>query len=556
MTYATDAKQQSSRNWPSSPGEMALRIRDFAVAGNCLGAAEGWPPSLRAAIDLILPCGFPMIILWGSQLIQLYNDRCRGLMGLKHPSGLGQPTRDCWPEAWHISQPIFERVWAGETLTFEDALYPTARSGAIENAWFTITYSPLRDEMGRIAGILVTLFETTARKIAEQHRDRIEVALRASERRQGFLLRLADGLRQIRDPIEVQLAAARILGEHLRANRVAYAEDCGDGETVALARNYTDGVPGIEGIYRYVDYGEELVRELRAGRAVVRPDIANDPSLSAAEKEAHAILQLGATLNVPLVRKGRLLAILAVHYAGPHAFSEEEIALAQETAERTWGAVELARAETALRQSEEQLKVLVDELKHRTRNLLAIIQSIAHRTLRTTTSLADFERRFTDRLKALGQAQDILSKSDDTEITLRSLVMSELEALGAADLDTVLKIDGPPLRLRNSAVQTLALAIHELATNARKYGALSRGGGGLAISWRIEHGDGAGERLVFAWRETGISPLPGAEEMRGYGRYLIERAMPLAFGGASEYSLRSDGLSCVFSIPLSKVLKA
>lgn len=388
-----------------------------------------------------------------------------------------------------------------------------------------------------------------------QYRDLMEDALRASERRKGYLLRLADSLRQIRDPIEVQRTAARILGEHLSANRVAYAEDCGDGDTVALARNYTDGVPGIEGVYRYLDYGEELVRELRAGRAVVRPDIANDPGLSAAEKAAHAVLQLGATLNVPLLREGRLMAILAVHYAVPHDFSEDEIALTQVTAERTWGAVELARAETALRQSEERLKVMVDELKHRTRNLLAIIQSIAHRTARTTGNLQDFEERFTDRLKALGMAQDILSKSDETVITLRSLVMAELAALGAGDMESEVHVSGPTVRLRNSAVQTLALAIHELATNARKYGALSGGGGKLSIFWQIASKGDASARLVFTWRETGLALPCGAGEKHGYGRYLLERAMPLAFGGVTEYGLQPGGLECVFTVPLSQVLK-
>lgn len=542
--------------WPFSSGEMGVRIREFAAGSNPWGPPETWPQRLRSAIELMLPCGFPMIILWGPDLIQIYNDQYRSLMGRKHPSGFGRPTEECWPEVWHINQPIYEKVWNGETLTFEDALYPLARSGAIEDAWFTLTYSPLRDEGGMIAGILVTLFETTGRKQAEQRRSEAEAALKASEQRQSFLLRLADALRQIRNPIDVQNVAARVLGQHLHANRVAYAEDGGDGETVILARNYTDGVPGIEGTYRYSDYGDELIRTLRAGRPMVRPDIANDPQLSEAEKLAHATLQLAATLNVPLLKDGHLVAILAVHYAVPHQFTAEEISLALETAERTWSAIEAARAEAALHESEERLRVMVDELKHRTRNLLAIIQSIATQTAKLSDNLEDFQARFGERLIALGKTQDLLSKTDDTEITIKSLLFAELDALCSPGLGVTIDISGPDIKMRNSAVQTLALAIHELATNARKYGALGASGGQLAVHWYIQDPGSGRPTLRFEWSEKGQKVTASAREKRGYGRNLVERAMPLAFGGTTEYALTPEGLHCVFSIPLSKVLKA
>lgn len=535
---------------------MADRIREYSFGSNPWGPAENWPPCLRSAIELMLPCGFPMIILWGPDLIQIYNDEYRALMGLKHPSGFGQPTQECWPEVWHINQPIYERVWAGETLTFEDALYPLARSGVLEDAWLTLTYSPLWDGGGAIAGVLVTLFETTRRMQAERRRTEVETTLRKSEERNSFLLKLSDALRQISDPVEVQLEAARILGQHLSANRVAYAEDCGDGETVVLARNYTDGVPGIEGTYRYADYGEELLRELRAGNPVVRPDIANDPTLTDAERKAHAILQLAATLNVPILMDGQLVAILAVHYAQPHAFSAEEVTLARETAERTRSAVEVIRAEAALHESEERLQVMVEELKHRTRNLLSIVQSIATQTARLSGDLDEFQMRFTDRLIALGKTQDLLSQSDETAITLEFLITAELDALGAHGTGGQIFVEGPAIPMRSSAVQTLALAIHELATNSRKYGALSGAGGSLSIRWKVQDLGPSSPTLRLEWRETGLRNVAVNNEKRGYGRYLVERAMPLAFGGSTEYTLNSEGLSCVLTLPLSRVLKA
>src|SRR3954466_1049149 len=99
---------------------MAGRIRAHDWARTPLGSVETWPQSLRTTVDNLLACGFPTVALWGRDLVQIYNDTCRALMGVKHPAGLGQPVRDCWPEVWHINGPIYERVWAGETLTFED----------------------------------------------------------------------------------------------------------------------------------------------------------------------------------------------------------------------------------------------------------------------------------------------------------------------------------------------------------------------------------------------------------------------------------------------------
>ncbi len=116
---------------------------------------------------------------------------------------------------------------------------------------------------------------------------------------------------------------------------MACAEDAGDREHVDVTLSQTDGVPGIEGRDRYADYGEDLIREMGESQTVIRPGIANDPLLSQAKKDTHAILQLGAKLNVPLVRDGRLAAILAVHHAVAHDFTPEAVALAQEVAERT-----------------------------------------------------------------------------------------------------------------------------------------------------------------------------------------------------------------------------
>lgn len=103
---------------------MHARCRELDWGATSLGTVGQWPPSLRTAAGLVLASGFPMILLWGPELIQLYNDGYIALLAARHPASLGVPTRVCWPEVWHINEPIYARVVAGETVSFEDALYP------------------------------------------------------------------------------------------------------------------------------------------------------------------------------------------------------------------------------------------------------------------------------------------------------------------------------------------------------------------------------------------------------------------------------------------------
>ena len=169
----------------AAPNEMRALFRTHDWSSTPLGAAEHWPASLKTATDLILECEFPMILLWGPTLVQIYNDGYRALMGQKHPAGLGQPTCDCWPEVWHINEPIYARVWSGEAVTLTDQLFPITRHGFLEEAYFTLCYSPVRDEAGRVAGVLVTVFETTQRLKAERAQREAADALRAHEARQA-----------------------------------------------------------------------------------------------------------------------------------------------------------------------------------------------------------------------------------------------------------------------------------------------------------------------------------------------------------------------------------
>jgi PAS domain S-box-containing protein len=217
--------------------------------------------------------------------------------------------------------------------------------------WVVDQGRPRFGDDGRWQGYVGSVVDVHDRMVAIE-------SVRQSEARQRFLLQLNDRLRALEDPAEIQYQAARALCQRLGASRVGYAEDQQDGEMVVVTRNYTNGVPGIEGRYRYADYSGELLRELSAGRTLACYDIAADSTLTAAQQEAHARLQLGATVNVPLVKGGRLVAVLFVHSREARHWSRDELALVESVAARTWDAVERARAEAALRDSEARYRTL------------------------------------------------------------------------------------------------------------------------------------------------------------------------------------------------------
>ena len=204
---------------------------------------------------------------------------------------------------------------------------------------------------------------------------------------------------------------------------------------------------------------------------------------------------------------------------------------------------------TEARQQVETQRVLVAELQHRTRNLMAVVQSIAHQTRDNVDTLAEFEDRFSDRLEALSRVQSLLSRADNEPITLGALVVMELDALGADAMGDKISYGGPETPLRKSAVEMLALAIHELLTNALKYGALKSPTGRLLVNWRIDETP-PDRRLVLEWREHGLvrPPWPAASERRGYGRKLIEEALPYSLSAETKFELSADGLYCRISL--------
>lgn len=198
-----------------------------------------------------------------------------------------------------------------------------------------------------------------------------------------------------------------------------------------------------------------------------------------------------------------------------------------------------------LKRLEEKQTVLVAELHHRTRNLLNVAQAIVMQTLGRQAT----PKNLIGRLVALGRVQSLISQTADGEIGLEELIRLELMPYGGEDSGRV-TIIGPPVVLPGARVQDLALVLHELTTNAVKYGALKGDHGHLSVHWIVVRNADHGTSLTLDWHESGVA-MPTDVTRRGYGRVLIERALPRSAGSTTEFSLGSDGVTCRIEMPLS-----
>ena len=150
-------------------GEMAQRTRERDWSLTWLGPIAEWSDALVVLVNMMLANQHPMILFWGDDLTQFYNDSAISVLGPdKHPQSLGEPGREVWSEVWHVVGGQIEEARGGSSIWKEDLLAPIFRNGRIEDAWFTYSYSPVRDEEGELAGVLVTCLETTRRVKADQ----------------------------------------------------------------------------------------------------------------------------------------------------------------------------------------------------------------------------------------------------------------------------------------------------------------------------------------------------------------------------------------------------
>lgn len=194
---------------------------------------------------------------------------------------------------------------------------------------------------------------------------------------------------------------------------------------------------------------------------------------------------------------------------------------------------------------QERQKIMVAELQHRTRNPLAVVRNIAQRSVSASPGRDEYDAR----LGALGRVLGFLSRSPDYSVPLAEIVRAELQAVVDGSSDRV-EVGGPAVALPGESVQAVALAVHELATNAVKYGAIAQPSGRLWVLWRVEEGGEQNtRRLVIDWRESGVSMPHEQPTRRGYGSELITRALPYQLSAETALDFTPDGVRCRVVLP-------
>lgn len=311
--------------------QMAARMRSHDWRSCSLGPPDTWPPSLRTAAEMMLHSSSPMFVAWGPQHIVLYNDACIPLLGEHHLAAPGQPLAALWPGIWAALQPQVASTMAGTAVCVNDHELCLQRNGYPERAWFTFACAPLHDAAGSVGGLFCIPTDTTARVLAE--------------RRTAFQCKVSDALAPLGDAGWIISTANALACAELGAVRVRYAE------TDPLSGHLD--LPGV--------FGPVLMDLLRRGAVVRIHDVANDPRV-ALLRAAPFDERSGALLVVPVMTGGSLSASLVVTAPTPRSWTDQDVLLMRDVAERTAAAVAIARAQERLR----------DEL-HRGRDIFANI---------------------------------------------------------------------------------------------------------------------------------------------------------------------------------------
>lgn len=284
-------------------------------------------------------------------------------------------------------------------------------------------------------------------------------------------------------------------------------------------------------------YSEDELRRLTLGE-VVHPDDRGRQALQIAK------LACGEIESCEFVNR-------CVAKNGEHHWVHKHVSLLRDEAGKPFRILALVTDITGHKRHEEQIELLLREVDHRSKNMLTLVQAIAHQTAAATPE--DFVRRFDERIRALAASQDLLVKAEWKGVGLNELIRSQLAHFGGL-IDGRIILKGPPLTLSPSAAQGLGMAIHELATNAGKYGALSNDAGRVDIEWGLKAENGE-ESFTIAWRERSGPPVK-APVRSGFGSIVTCRMAEKSLNAKVELEYQPAGLAWTLECPAEALMES
>ncbi|OIJ41518.1 GAF domain protein [Massilia timonae] len=444
----------------------------------------------------------PMCVVWGAELLLLYNDGYREILGAKasDPSQvLGKPFEQVWPDIWDQIGPILAATMEGETLWFEDQEFALTRNGFVEQVFASFSTSPIRAEAGEIAGVFCVCSETTRKIRSQQDRLRLLDAI-------GEATRLAD------EPQAIMEHSTRLLGEYLKVTRVAYADLEPDNDRFTIRHDWrVEGAISTVGVYSLDLFGSRATSNLRIGRTLMIDDV--DRELTA-DDGANMFNQIGikAIICCPLVKQGRLVAMMAVHQERPRTWSADDVALVETVVDRCWAHIERVRSMEALREADRRKSEFLATLAHELRNPLAPIRN-ALELLRLSgdkPAMLDrvrgtMERQVDQMVHLINDLLDIARISSgkmvlqiervDMQSVIASAVETSLPLIEAGGHELALDLPDAAIWVDVDTVR-LSQVLSNLLSNASKY---TPQHGRIGISARI-----SGDAVVIDVSDTGI----------------------------------------------------
>ncbi|MGE5046989.1 MAG: response regulator, partial [Deltaproteobacteria bacterium] len=474
-------------------GEMGALMRATDWSQTPLGPISRWPQSLRTTVSTCLSSRFPILVWWGPEMVKLYNDAYRPILGSKHPHALGAKGREVWPEIWNIIGPMLDGVLQrGEATWSEDILLPLERKGFPEECYFTFSYSPIRDESGGVGGIFTAVTETTQRVLGDRRlRTLRELASATLETRTADAVCAAAVATLSRNSHDLPFFALYLRdGEHLRCTGVA---------GLSLSRSREDAWRVQEAAQTGRPIALEDLEELAGTGATIRRAITL-PVMRPGEQRAAAVLVAGLS---PLLALDEAYAGFLDLVAGQIAAAISAARAHEAERKRAEALAELDRAKTAFFSNVSHefrtpltliLGPVEDALRSASGSLsgepLRALYRNSLRLLKLVNALLDFSR-----IEA-GAATAVYQPTDAARLTLE-LAGAFRSAVERASLR--LAIDCPdlpePLFIDHDLWEKLVL---NLLSNALKF--TFQGGIRLSLAWV-----GRGAELTVEDTGTGIA---------------------------------------------------
>ncbi len=593
---------------------MKRRIQSFDWSKTDLGPMQSWPQSLTTAVDMVTSSPVPMLLLWGAGGIMIYNDAYAGLAGARHPKILGSPVLEAWPEVADFNRRVLQVGLAGESLSFKDKHFTLNRRGEPEDVWMNLDYSPVRDEAGKSAGVLAVVVETTPWVYAARAQRESESRFRTLADNIAQFAWMADetgsifwynkrwfdytgttldemkgwGWRKVHHPNHVERVVEKI-SRHFETGEV-----------------WEDTFPlrGRDGNYRWFlsrampirDENDKVVRWFGTNTDITE-------HLAEAERNAQlaTIVATSPDAIISLAEDGTVLswnpgAEQMFGYAADEIIGTSERILFADDADEEFeekyqhlrhgehisrdavrrrkdgtlinvaiNAAPMRRADGRIigfsavmrdigerKRVEKHLRVVMRELSHRTKNLLAVIMAMVRQTARASTDVGVLQSELIQRLQSLSASHDLLVAEDWAGASVEELVRAVLQPFVGHESEA-LECEGPRVLVNATAAQNLGLALHELATNAAKYGALSTTEGRVRVTWSFEPSEDGTSRLVILWAER-AGPVVKPPEVRGFGHIVIERVAAQALNAAVVYEFPKDGVRWSIALPLEFIV--